>query len=133
MRAVKEMAKQTVGAKGRKPNQHLVEDKANGSAIVETLQDQISGILAVEPEGGKDSRAAAIVPQVEAGQVYLPDGAPWLAEYIGNMAGFPRAKHDDDVDQTSQMLIRMAESATSFATRFAQAHREGRLQLVDGL
>lgn len=83
----------------------LIEAKANGPAIVETLQHEISGIIAVEPEGGKESRANAVAPQIEAGNVYLPEGAGWLDDFIGEHAAFPKGKHDDDVDATSQALI----------------------------
>jgi len=50
----------------------LVEDAANGPAVVSVLQKEIRAILAVTPEGGKQSRAAAVQPQIEAGQVLLP-------------------------------------------------------------
>jgi phage terminase large subunit-like protein len=47
----------------------LVEDKANGAAVIDTLRHEIAGIVAVEPEGGKHARASACQPQVEAGNV----------------------------------------------------------------
>ncbi len=83
----------------------LVEDKANGSAVIETLQGEISGIIAVDPEGGKEARANAVAPQVESGNVYLPESAPWLDEWVGEFASFPRGKHDDQVDSMTQALI----------------------------
>ena len=51
---------------------NLIEDKANGSAVVQMLQHELPGILPVNSEGGKVARAAAISPLVEAGNVYLP-------------------------------------------------------------
>lgn len=47
----------------------LVENKANGTPVVETLQAEIPGIIAVEPEAGR-KRASAVLPLVEAGNVY---------------------------------------------------------------
>jgi predicted phage terminase large subunit-like protein len=84
----------------------LVEDKANGPAIIETLQKEIPGVIAVNPEGGKESRAYAIQPEHEAGNLYLPDPstASWVDEYIGEMASFPRGANDDEVDQTTQAI-----------------------------
>jgi predicted phage terminase large subunit-like protein len=84
----------------------LVEDKANGPAIIETLQKEIPGVIAVNPEGGKEARAYAIQPEHEAGNLYLPDPsiAPWVDEYIGEMASFPRGANDDEVDQTTQAI-----------------------------
>jgi predicted phage terminase large subunit-like protein len=83
----------------------LIEDKANGSAVVETLGASVSGVVAVEPRGGKEARAAAIEAQVEAGNVLLPEGADWLDAWVEEFASFPRGAHDDQVDALSQALI----------------------------
>ena len=45
----------------------LIEDKANGSAVIATLRQEISGLIAVNPEGGKMARAQAISACVEGG------------------------------------------------------------------
>ena len=84
----------------------LIEDKANGPAIIETLQKEIPGIIAVNPEGGKEARAYAIQPEHEAGNLWVPDPAiaPWVEEYLGEMASFPRGANDDEVDQTTQVI-----------------------------
>lgn len=91
----------------------LIETKANGDAIVETLQSKISGVLGVNPEGGKEARAWAIQPQVQASNVYLPDGAPWADEFTAQHAAFPRGRHDDDVDALSQGLRYLSQPETS--------------------
>lgn len=89
----------------------LIEDKANGPAIISELRQEISGIFPVDPEGGKIARAQSIAPLWEAGNVELPDPqrfhVPWLEEYINNICAFPKAAHDDDMDATSQALIYM--------------------------
>jgi len=86
----------------------LIEDKANGSAVIQMLQCEITGILPVNPEGGKIARAAAISPLVEAGNVYLPhpDCAPWVKDFIEECAAFPNSAHDDQVDAMTQALLR---------------------------
>ena len=87
----------------------LVEDRANGPAVIASLQHEISGLIAVNPEGGKISRAAAVSPQIEAGNVYLPhpDVAPWVEGLMEECAGFPYAAHDDQVDALTQALNRL--------------------------
>ena len=50
------------------------------------------------------SRAYAVTPTIETGRVFLPESAPWVADYVDNMANFPNAAHDDDVDSTTQAL-----------------------------
>lgn len=85
----------------------LVEDKANGPAVISTLRHKISGLIPVTPEGGKIARVNAVVPAIEAGNVYLPhpDIAPWVNEFIEECAQFPNSAHDDEVDAMSQALL----------------------------
>jgi predicted phage terminase large subunit-like protein len=89
----------------------LIEDKANGPAIISELRKEIPGVVAVNPEGGKLARAQATAPLWEAGSIELPDpqvfGITWMEDYLHNMCAFPKAAHDDDVDATSQALIYM--------------------------
>ena len=40
----------------------LIEDKANGSAIISMLQKEIPGIIPINPEGGKIARVNAVSP-----------------------------------------------------------------------
>ena len=40
----------------------LIEDKANGSAVIQMLDYEIPGLLPVNPQGGKIARAQAISP-----------------------------------------------------------------------
>jgi len=89
----------------------LVEDKANGSAIIDTLKAEIAGIIPVTPEGGKEARASAIQPAVESGNVFLPEGAPWLDDFLQELSTFPMGSHDDRVDALSQALIFMQAGA----------------------
>ncbi len=94
----------------------LVEDSANGPAVVDLLRDEIRGIIPVKPQGGKIERAAACAPTVEAGNVYLPrataqngrriPGRVWVDDFIEQLAAFPMGAHDDDVDAFTQLLLR---------------------------
>jgi predicted phage terminase large subunit-like protein len=87
----------------------LVEDKANGPAVISMLGRTVPGIVPEEPQGGKEARAAAVSPLVEAGNVWLPapELAPWVGGFIEEAAGFPTAAHDDQVDAMTQALNRL--------------------------
>ncbi len=92
----------------------LVEDKANGTAIIETLNKTVPGLVAVDPRGGKLSRASAASGFAEAGNVYLPDpgmpGFEWVERlFIPEWLGFPRSKKDDQVDAATQALLYLQE------------------------
>jgi predicted phage terminase large subunit-like protein len=90
-----------------------VEEKANGAAVINALHREIMGIVPVQPDGGKIARAYAVQPLVQARNAFLPHPsiAPWVEDFIRQLAGFPNAAHDDDVDACTQALNQLAWSA----------------------
>jgi predicted phage terminase large subunit-like protein len=84
----------------------LVEDKANGPAVIDTLKVTVPGLIAVEPDGSKEARAHAVTAYWEAGNVWLPhkDEAPWIVGFVDEVTTFPAAAHDDQVDAMTQAL-----------------------------
>jgi predicted phage terminase large subunit-like protein len=96
---------------GQWPNAYLklVEDKANGPAVVQSLRHEIAGLAEVNPEGGKISRAAGASPQLESGNWYLPHPMlkGWVDGFINECAAFPTGAHDDQVDAWSQGAKRL--------------------------
>lgn len=95
----------------------LIEDKANGPAVEQTLRGEITGIIMLEPKvlgGSKTARANAVAPLFEAGNVLVPPKsvAPWIEEWREEMAAFPFARNDDDVDATTQALIYLADKSS---------------------
>jgi predicted phage terminase large subunit-like protein len=88
----------------------VVEAKANGQAIIDSLRHEISGIIPFSPTDSKEARAHAVSPEVEAGNCYLPDPShnPWVSEFIEELAGFPNANYDDRVDAFTQAMLRMS-------------------------
>ena len=85
----------------------LIEDKANGTAIINVLSMEMDGVIPVKPEGGKVTRANAVAPTIEAGRVYLPRFANFTGEFVAECSAFPNAAHDDQVDAMTQALNRM--------------------------
>lgn len=98
-----------LAAKWPKALLKLVEDTANGPAVVNSLARKVPGLVPVTPDGSKVARAAAVSPFVEAKQVYLPapELAPWVGGLIAEAAQFPQSPHDDRVDAMSQALNRL--------------------------
>ncbi|MEP7738541.1 phage terminase large subunit [Nocardioides sp. 31GB23] len=92
----------------------LIEDKANGPAVMSSLENSPVGIGVIpeEPYGSKTARLSAVAPFVEAANVYLPDpehieGAAWVGGFVDEIAGFPTAAHDDQADGASQAINRL--------------------------
>lgn len=91
----------------------LIELKANGSSVIETLQTThgLSGVIGFDPQrDSKTARAMAIQPSVQAHDVLLPEGMPWVEPFKHEFAVFPNGSHDDQVDALSQALIYMRGS-----------------------
>ena len=87
----------------------LVEDKANGPAVIRLLKGKVPGLIAWPRKGrkmpSKDSRLYAVSPVFESGNVHIPRGRSWLPDYIDELTNFPQSRHDDQVDATSMALL----------------------------
>ncbi len=81
----------------------LIEDKANGSAVIQTLQKELF-CIPVDPRGGKVARVHAVSPAIESGHVLVPDRGGWVEGYLDQWAAFPNGDHDDMVDSSTQAL-----------------------------
>ena len=76
----------------------LIEDKANGPAIISALKRKVTGIIPITPKESKEARANAVTTLWEARNVYLPppDRYPWVAQdFIPELLAFPSGAHDD--------------------------------------
>jgi len=110
-----------------KPHAVLVEDAASGQSLIQALKSETRlPILPVKPQGDKVARASAVSPLVESGKVFLPEAAPWLADFMEEVSVFPAAPHDDQVDALSQALnyLRGEPSLTSADRGFMQHAQE---------
>jgi predicted phage terminase large subunit-like protein len=92
-------------AERRDARRVLVEDTGAGTSLVQELSGQVSGIVAVKPEGDKASRMAVASAKFEAGQVLLPERASWLPDLESELFTFPGSRHDDQCDSISQALL----------------------------
>ena len=86
----------------------LVEAKANGQALIDELRSEFPFVIGYDPKTSKEGRAQISALAYEASNVEVPHPqfAPWVDAYIEEHCAFPAASHDDQVDATSQMLIR---------------------------
>lgn len=89
-------------------NAKLVEEKANGAAVIDVLKKEVGGIIALNPTDSKQARASAVGPQFEAHDVIVPHPsiAPWVNDWIEEHVKFDAGENDDQVDTTTQALLR---------------------------
>ena len=95
----------------------LVEDTANGPAIIQTLQDKDAGHPGGQPAGLQDGALRFCGTGDRGGQrPCVPDarfisGAEWVEEFLLEFSRFPRGSHDDQVDAATQALGRLVRAA----------------------
>jgi len=86
----------------------LIEDAASGAQLIQVLRHEaprgVPTPIARKPEGDKETRFSAQTSRIEAGDLLLPDDAPWLAGFERELLGFPNLRHDDQVDALTQLL-----------------------------
>ena len=75
-----------------------VEDKSSGTGLVQTLRREGIPVLAVQRNNDKISRGYDAAPFIESGNVLLPVDAPWLSDFLAEVASFPGGAHDDQLD-----------------------------------
>lgn len=133
----------------------LVEEKANGAAVMDQLARKVTGLLPINPEGGKDVRASAVEPNAEAGDIWLPgsefipcppsipaaNGEPAVelkptatVDWIEEAAVFPNGAHDDQVDAMSQAitwLLKHGASGGAVAKPRGDKPKDGRRSTED--
>lgn len=87
----------------------LIEDKANGPAVIDVLKLHVPGLIPIEPDGSKLARAHAVTSYWEARNIFIPhiDVAPWIRPFVSELTGFPAAANDDQVDALTQALRRL--------------------------
>jgi phage terminase large subunit-like protein len=112
------------------PGAIYIEDRANGTAIIRTLQDEVPGIIGSDVDVSKEARAHAMSPRLKAGNYVIPHpalaGYEWVARtgnvhqegdhtipyqpggtlaigsFLNEHTMFPNSANDDQVDTTTQ-------------------------------
>ena len=92
----------------------LIEKAGFGLTLLQELRTELPlGMiepLGIVPRGDKQDRLAAQSAKIEAGRVFLPKEAPWLADFLHELLAFPNSRHDDQVDSLSQFLFWASDS-----------------------
>ena len=87
-----------------RPSTILVEEAGTAIGLIQELEYQCYGLVGVKPDRDKVARMAIASSKFEAGNVYLPESAPWLGDLEAELFAFPGARHDDQCDSISQAI-----------------------------
>ena len=100
-------AVRTLTGKWPKARAKVIENKANGPAIVDYLKKEIPGMVEFNPKGSKEERAISVTPYFEAGNIWFPDPAthPWVHDLINDLLIFPKGTYKDTVDAMVQGIL----------------------------
>jgi len=99
----------------------LIEDKANGTAVMESMGKTISGMQAVNPgRDSKETRWVAASGIVDGGCVYIPDPVqnPWVADFLDEVCGVPNTKFNDQADAMTQAILEMDKNSIDDLKRY---------------
>ena len=88
------------------PDCVLIEDRGSGTGLIQELKALGLTVVGAKPTDDKISRFSNVTDMFEAGQVSFPTEAPWLADLLHELLGFPSGRYDDQVDSISQYLRR---------------------------
>jgi predicted phage terminase large subunit-like protein len=102
-------------------HQVLVEESGTAIGLLDELSLRVAGITGVKPEKDKQTRMSIASAIFEAGQVYFPERAEWLAELEAELFSFPGSRHDDQVDSISQALNHQSVSAMMVWRKLGEA------------
>jgi len=99
----------------------LIEDKANGPAIIEQLGLELPNVVPFTPRDSKPARFRACAPTFKAGNIFVPaigymirgevDSTRWVQDLIDEWAEFPYHGFNDRVDATSQAVMHFLENS----------------------
>jgi predicted phage terminase large subunit-like protein len=109
----------------------LIEDKANGPAVIASLSLRVPGMIPISPTESKEARVHSVVPFIVAGSLEFPDPLthPWMVGLLEEATSFPNGVHDDQVDAMSQfgrhIFLASATSGEQFMQQLLAEQRGG--------
>lgn len=109
----------------------VVEDKANGPAVMDRLRAKIGGLTAWPPEGeamsAKVERWNAATPPCRSKNVYLPpkEVAPWVEGFTAELESCPTGELDDQADAFAQGIDYHLRGGSDWLDRMDRAGRDG--------
>ena len=88
----------------------LIEEAGTALGLLDELKYRVRGLIGIKPKHDKETRMSIASAMFEAGQVFFPERAPWLAQLEAELFSFPAGRYNDQVDSISQMLNHMQSS-----------------------
>jgi predicted phage terminase large subunit-like protein len=97
-------------AHGGKLRKMLIEDKASGTGLIQQMRQGGIPVGDIQRNRDKVTRAYDAAPQIEAGNVLLPERHECLGDLLHELTLFPAASNDDTVDPLMDAVQDMLNS-----------------------
>ena len=99
-----------------------IEKDGMGLGVVQQVRREGITVKAIKARGSKEARSQTAEIRMSAGQVYFPQGAPFLFELEGELLQFPNSEYADQVDALSHaaMLVQRIGGAVADDFRAAE-------------
>ncbi|MEZ4128506.1 phage terminase large subunit, partial [Salmonella enterica] len=86
----------------------IIEKKASGIGLIQSASRVMrTPIEPFIPDTDKVTRVLSAMPQIKAGNVMIPESAPWMSAFISEFSAFTADmshRHDDIVDTTTMAI-----------------------------
>jgi predicted phage terminase large subunit-like protein len=103
-----------------RPGTLYVEQTFFASTLIEDARNAGYPVAPVRADTDKVTRAIPAAGRVHSGKVWFPAEAAWLDEWCDELAGFPTARNDDQVDTLSYAARIMSHEWTPAAPPVGQ-------------
>lgn len=91
----------------------VIEETPWAKPLIQSLKEEVPGVIAYALEGrSKENRARAVQHYPEGLNVYIPDEADWVGDWVEEHAEFPFGTHDDQVDTSTMAMLHLTHSRT---------------------
>ena len=84
----------------------VVEDVPWARPLIQALRVEVPGVIGwpVAGKGSKENRARGVQHYHEGMNLWIPESADWVSDFVEEHAQFPSGAHDDRVDTTVMAL-----------------------------
>lgn len=94
--------KRQSGGNGLGASEFCIEDKSSGTSLIQHLETELGNTVKPIPRNiDKFTRVNGVLPQISGGNVYIPENAQWISEFIDECEDFTdndSHSFDDQVD-----------------------------------
>jgi predicted phage terminase large subunit-like protein len=87
------------------PAYFVIEREKGSIPLIQEAQRRGKAVVEINPIGDKRLRGMQAAPKIEAGKFWVPHGAPWVGDFMEELASYPSGVHDDMADTAVYAIL----------------------------